>query len=298
MKLRTILVHFSFLLSVVFVFAVLVHAQGTVTAAVQTGQGSGVSNGSVNGTVRVESTSTMGGMVGSFFSPNSVPGQPFSADIFEETDKFLADGNHIHHENHGRIFRDSQGRTRTETEMQRFGAGSDPLVHITIMDPVEGRFIMLDSRNKTAMISSFRKRELNPEPVTPKPTANPGQNMPAAVSQSPGLSATAGQAQGGRTRMSKRSTEDLGTTTIEGFTVSGKRVFHTMAAGTMGNDKPITTSSELWHSSDLKMDLLTVSESPDSGKHVRKLQNIQTGDPDPLLFQVPADFTVKETPQK
>lgn len=77
MKLRTILVHFSFLLSVVFVFAVLVHAQGTVTAAVQTGQGSGVSNGSVNGTVRVESTSTMGGMVGSFFLPIAFPASRF-----------------------------------------------------------------------------------------------------------------------------------------------------------------------------------------------------------------------------
>ncbi len=71
-----------------------------------------------------------------------------------------------------------------------------------------------------------------------------------------------------------------------------------MAAGTIGNDKPITTSSEVWFSSDLKMDLLTSSESPESGKHVHKLLNIHTGDPDPLLFQVPTDFTVKETPQK
>ena len=293
LKLRTILIHFSLLL-----FAVLIHAQGTVQASPQTGQGGGVGSGSSNGTVRVETTSTMGGMVGSFFSPNGVPGQPFSADIFEETDKFLADGNHIHHESRGKIFRDSQGRTRTETDIERPLTRSEPLVHITIMDPVEGRFIILDPRNKTAVISSFGRRVLNSEPVAPKPTANPGQNIPAAVSQSPGLSATAGQAQGGRASMSKRSTEDLGTTTIEGFTVSGKRVFHTIAAGTMGNDKPITTSSELWHSSDLKMDLLTVSESPESGKHVRKLQNIQTGDPDPLLFQVPADFTVKETPQR
>jgi hypothetical protein len=293
LKLRTILVYFSLLL-----FAGLIHAQGTVQASLQAGQGGGVGSGSSNGTVRVETTTGMAGSVGTFFfSPDGVPGQPFSADTVDETDKFLADGNHIHRETHGKIFRDSQGRTRTETEIEGFVTGSDPLVHITIMDPVEGRFIMLDPRNKTAIISSFGRRALNSEPVTPRPTAKPGQNMPAEVSQSPGLSGTAGQVRGGSISMGKRSTEDLGTTTVEGFTVSGKRVFRTMAAGTMGNDKPITTSSELWHSSDLKMDLLTISENPESGKHVRKIVNIHTGDPDPLLFQVPADFTVKETPQ-
>jgi hypothetical protein len=46
------------------------------------------------------------------------------------------------------------------------------------------------------------------------------------------------------------------------------------------------------------MDLLNRSESPESGKHVHKIVNIRLGDPDPLLFQVPADYTVKETPQQ
>ncbi len=98
--------------------------------------------------------------------------------------------------------------------------------------------------------------------------------------------------------MNKRSVEELGIMTIEGFTATGVRFHNTTAAGAMGNDKPMTSTNERWYSSDLKMALLTISESPESGKHVHKLVNIQTGDPDPLLFQVPADFTVKETPQK
>jgi hypothetical protein len=53
-----------------------------------------------------------------------------------------------------------------------------------------------------------------------------------------------------------------------------------------------------WFSTDLKADLVNISESPDSGKHVRKLVNIRAGEPDPLLFQVPPDFTVKETQQQ
>jgi hypothetical protein len=46
------------------------------------------------------------------------------------------------------------------------------------------------------------------------------------------------------------------------------------------------------------VDLLTKSESPELGQHTHKLVNIRAGDPDPLLFQVPADYTVKETPPR
>ena len=292
LKLRSILVHFSFLL-----LAVLIHAQGAVQDSPQAGQGGGVGSGSGNGTVRVETmTGTAGSILGSL--PNEAPGQPFSADTVDETDNFLADGNHIHRETHGRVFRDSQGRTRTETEMERFGTGSAPLVRIMIIDPVEGRFIMLDPKNKTAMISSSGKSGVNSEPVTPKSMAKPGQNMSPVASSAPGLSAAVGQVRGGLIGVSKRSTEDLGTKTIDGFTVSGIRFLYTTPAGARGNDQPMTSSNERWFSPDLKMALLTTSESPESGKHVHKLLNIQTGDPDPLLFQVPADFTVKETPQK
>jgi hypothetical protein len=293
LKLRTILVHFSLLL-----FAVLIHAQGTVQASLQAGQGGGVGSGSGNGTARVEATGMVGGGVETFYSAVESPGQPFSADTVDETDKFLADGNHIHRETHGKVFRDSQGRTRTETEIERFIPGSDPLLHITIIDPVEGRFIVLDPQNKTAMVNFFEKHWANPEPVTSKPAAKPGLSTSATASHAPGLSAVAGQTQGGQNSMNKRSVKELGTMAIEGFTATGVRFHNTTAAGAMGNDKPMMSTNERWYSSDLKMALLTISESPESGKHVHKLVNIQTGDPDPLLFQVPADFTLRETPQK
>ena len=94
--------------------------------------------------------------------------------------------------------------------------------------------------------------------------------------------------------MSQRSREDLGTMEIEGFTVKGTRITTTIPAGTRGNDKPMITTSERWFCEDLKMDLITKSTSPESGEHTRKLINIRSGDPDPLLFQSPADYTVKD----
>ncbi len=88
--------------------------------------------------------------------------------------------------------------------------------------------------------------------------------------------------------------EDLGTKEIEGFTVTGSRMTRTMEAGSIGNDKPLTTVHETWFSPDLKTVLLTTSDDPQSGQNTMRLTNIRTGEPDPLLFQIPADYTVKE----
>lgn len=287
LKLRSILVFFS-----LYLFAVFTHAQMTPLAPpAPAGNGAGIGSGSGNGdvTVRVETkTGFVGGIVGSVFAPSGAPGQPFSADVIEETDHTLSDGNHIHRETHGKFFRDSQGRTRSETEIGVFGPGK-PFVHVFIMDLVEGRFIVLDLEHKTATINHTGK-------VTSHFEAG-AANRPVAGT---GLSASASgiPAQRHAADKSELSSENLGTTTIEGFTVIGTRFSNTMPAGSIGNDKPITTTSERWFSPDLKMDLVNSSDNPESGKHVQKMVNIRTGDPDPLLFQVPADFTVTERQQQ
>jgi hypothetical protein len=282
LKVRTLLVTFSLLL-----FAVLVNAQAVPIASPPASSGSA----SDAGTVRIETkTGFMGGIIGSVFSSLPDAGQPFSADVLDETDKFLADGNHIHRETHGRIFRDSQGRTRTETETGNFGPENKPLVFVTIMDMVEGRWIHLDLENKTAVINHFPHSVLSP----PASAANAPVRKPV---QPLAAHAAASAEQAKNMALRKRLSEGLGTREIEGFTVSGTRTTMTTPAGQIGNDKPLITTSERWFSPDLKVDLLNSNESPESGKHVRKLVNIRTGDPDPLLFQVPSDFTIKETQQ-
>ena len=175
------------------------------------------------------------------------------------------------------------------------------------MDPVEGHFIILNPRQKTATLIDIRhdakpanQNSANTNSTTrARLTTQPGMNTPGSASQTPGLvAASTGHVGGELAALTKRSTEDLGTRVIEGFTVTGTRTSFTIPAGRIGNDKPMVTTSETWFSDDLKMVLLSTSESPESGKHVHKIVNIHIGDPDPLLFQVPADFTVRETPQK
>lgn len=281
-KLRTLLVPFA-----LFLCAVLAQAQAVVVNSVQVGHGGSIGAGS-SSDVGLGRGAAMGGITGGVFTFSGNPGQPFSADVIDENDKFLADGNHIHFEIHGKIFRDSEGRMRTETEAPTFGSASKPFVHIVITDMAEGRFIFLDSEHKIATINHFGR---------PSSQAGIGGSL-SAKTPPPQAAAPATKATEQTPPISVDSSpEDLGTTQMEGFTVNGTRFTHTVAAGAMGNDKPITTVSERWFSLDLKMDLVNSSDSPDSGKHVRKLVNIRAGEPDPLLFQVPPDFTVKEMPQ-
>jgi hypothetical protein len=281
LKVRTLLVTFSLLL-----FAVLVHAQGTVAISVQNGHGVGTGAGSGIGAV--------GGMIGmvrgGISSLPDTSGPPFSADVVEETDKYLADGNHIHREIHGRFFRDAQGRTRTETEIGHFSTDNRTVVFVTIMDMVEGRSLHLDLQNKIATINHFPRNVL----ASPAGAANATARKPVQSLAGP---APASAEQGKDMAVRQRLSEDLGTKEIEGFTVSGTRITITMPAGQIGNDRPITTTSERWFSPDLKMDLLNSNENPETGKNVRRLVNLHTGDPDPQLFEVPSDFTIKETQQ-
>jgi hypothetical protein len=88
----------------------------------------------------------------------------------------------------------------------------------------------------------------------------------------------------------------LGTKVIEGFTVTGTRRTTITPAGSVGNDQPIVSSFETWFSNDLQIYLLTIMKNP-QGETTYKLVDIHAGDPDPQLFQVPADYTVTDNTQ-
>ncbi|HKV92826.1 MAG TPA: hypothetical protein VJW20_09785 [Candidatus Angelobacter sp.] len=278
-----------------FLFAIGAQSQGTVVTSLQSGNGSRSGASQNSGNVRI-SVGVGGGMVG--FVGNAlgeVKGLAFSADVIEETDQYLADGNHIHRENHGKIFRDSEGRMRTENEIGSGIVGSKPFVHIFINDPVQNTFILLNPENKAATVHHLMQRPVAASDSKPVPTnASPTQARTAASDPQAQALIQSLRDKRDQSMIRQHSREDLGTMEIEGFTVKGTRLTTTIPAGAMGNDKPMTTTSERWFSDDLKMDLLTKSSSPESGQHVRRLVNIRTGDPDPLLFQVPADYTVKE----
>ncbi len=83
------------------------------------------------------------------FDTRLVRGAPFSADILSETIQVLPDGNRIVQRSEGRVYRDSQGRTRNERTYQ-MGGSSEQRQVITIYDPVAGASYSLDPETRIA----------------------------------------------------------------------------------------------------------------------------------------------------
>jgi TonB family protein len=100
------------------------------------------------------------------FDNTLVIGAPFSADVDSETIQTLADGTHIIQSFTGRMYRDSQGRTRNERAF-RMGGTSESIETITIYDPVGGASYILTPISRIA-----HKTEVPVRATSPQPPAN------------------------------------------------------------------------------------------------------------------------------
>ncbi len=186
---------------------------------------------------------------GSCCAMNGVKDVPFSAEVIQETNQVLADGNRIHQELHGRIYRDSQGRTRDEMQLATLPSGYVH-EHISINDPVQQVIIMLEPQSKTAQVHHLRRPEARMPPLAAVPNAN------STASQRPPVRITR--------EVSKP--EKLGTMELEGFTVTGTRYTYTTPAGQMGNEQPIVSVHETWVASELHEVLLSKLVDPRCGR--------------------------------
>ena len=221
-----------------------------------------------------------GALVGHTGYPGEPPrmeSTPYSADTVTVSDRTLADGNHIHHETHGKLYRDSQGRMRTDTELP-VPAEAQAVVRVFINDPVQRVTISLNPDLQTATITHF------PDPMFVVPRPSIPANTTTQTSEQPKVDT---------------KHEDLGTQEIEGVLARGTRTTRTIPAGAEGNDQPIVVVIESWTSQELGTGVLRKSSDPRLGTSEHRLTNIQRGEPDPALFQVPADYKVKDngTPQ-
>jgi hypothetical protein len=205
----------------------------------------------------------VGMVVGGFLGTKDAP---FSADIVFESKRIQADGSSKASEKRIRFYRDSQGRTRGETVCEPRRENQEPCV--TISDPIAGLFIELDLRTRTAKVAHANSL------LSPPPAAAPSEEPKPWLKTEP--------------IQEKR--------TIEGYAVVGTRSSFTMPASPQSPEKPVTVVTESWYSPELKVPLMTTSGDLRSGQSITLLTNIRKGDPDPQLFQVPPDYTVKEVP--
>jgi hypothetical protein len=91
--------------------------------------------------------------------------------------------------------------------------------------------------------------------------------------------------------------EDLGTQSLDGLTVAGKRTTTIVPAGRAGNSAPITKVHEVWTSPDLQLVIKQHWTDPRSGEKTVELENIARSNPDPALFHAPAGYEIKSAPE-
>lgn len=232
----------------------------------------------------------------------TVKNMPYSAELLIESNQTLADGNHISQKTTGRVFRDSEGRVRREEDR------ADGSVAISIVDPVGGVSYSLDSPTRTAWktpaatseeiikkAEAIRKQEEVRESAG---GGEPARDDIVVMKKREAERAAAGVA-GGRfqtgVNVEEHDQGPLEHKTMEGIPVVGRRSTTTIKAGAIGNDLPIKITSEEWTSTDLSILVMTRRNDPRSGESSYRLLNIVRAEPDSSLFQVPADYTLRDT---
>jgi len=235
------------------------------------------------------------------FVPQPVLNAPYSGEQIQEHQQTLADGTHINQVNsHQMMYRDSQGRTRTERAMfplmDRNGSGQPSPLVVEIMDPVQAVSYTLDTTNKIAHRTILQQP--NPPATRPLPARAaappvlPNGSVVGAVRQgdfSALAPAPAGRVAANNAQMKN---ENLGTQVIDGITVEGRRMTRTIPANSEGNDRDIYIISETWNAPDLRMVIYSKNSDPRNGDNIMRFANLSHNDPDPSLFFPPADYQI------
>ena len=285
-------------------YAVLVFVSGTSLLAQQhdvvftTGVAPGMPGGMLSNTFAFVSGELVGG------SP--VKGAPYSGNAVTDNTQTLADGNHIVNRTSAAVYRDGEGRERREQSLPNIGGFAPqgaPTTTVFISDPVAGANYSLNPDDKTAI--KLPIPQLGTMPPMPPGARGEAHMMVQRVGVGGPM---AGMAAGNSPQMmvfSKSATgaapappavEQLGTKVVEGVQAEGTRTTITIPAGQIGNDKAIQIVDEVWRSPELQVIVHSEHSDPRMGSMVYSLQNISRSDPSPALFQVPADYTVKDAP--
>lgn len=186
---------------------------------------------------------------------------PYSAEAVSERLQTLNDGNKIKTTTKELIYADSKGRIRRETESL---FNNKTQKSINIRDIPAGVDYYLNPITKIA----YR---------IPIKTFSPGSQR---ISPPTGYSTTS---------------ESLGKKMIEGFETTGTLSITTIAPGTIGNEKPLETTSENWFSPELRVLVLSKRKDPQNGDYTYEMKNIKREEPDAALFSIPSDYKIVDS---
>jgi hypothetical protein len=262
-------------------------------------------------------------------STKVVKGAPFSAEGISESVQVLSDGNRIMRSTTTKMFRDGEGRFRREgggsliapvaatsgggtigSGTFTYTSGFGLMEAISIFDPVEGVRFVLNPTDKTARRFDVKNmltegavyvngQTLSPSVKVTTPLAITDADKKLIESNAVAKANVVVMPNMVTGMMSGGKTESLGTKNIEGVETEGTRTVTTIAAGAIGNERPIEIIYERWYSKELDLIVYSRHYDPRFGEQTYRLVNISRSEPDRSLFSVPNDYKMTiEPPMK
>lgn len=266
------------------------------------------------------------------FETKVVTGAPYSAEVITESTQVLADGNRIVHRTTGRVYRDGQGRVRREEDSDsgrvRSVSITDPVAKVSYwLDPE--RNVAVKTVTGTGEVFTVRVPHSTADPgeVDTKRLIEEKLEAEQLIKHQQEAEQLIKHKQGEAEQLNKQKQEAehlalhvrdnvavtiieqtrtespewdekierLSARDIEGVTAEGTRKTRTIPAGRIGNERPIVMVSEEWRSAALGVIVATTSSDPRTGESSYRLLNVARSEPAPNLFEVPSNFTVKES---
>ena len=272
-----------------------------------------------------------GGRLISTVETRITPGRPYSADAVTESLQVLGDGNRISTKTVTRVFRDNEGRTRREqlgsdgnaqtiTINDPVGGTSYTLNPATKTASQGGVFSFAPATaapsgyiggprggggggaatvagvpvarggggGRGGAATATTEQETRMREVEKAAKVEQAETSRTAAAQSKQVIELAASGRG------KPTKEELGDQMIEGVRATGTRTTTVIPAGSsIGNMNEIRIVSEQWFSPDLEVLVMTKHSDPRVGETVYRLTNIVRAQPDPNLFVLPADYTLR-----
>ncbi len=233
------------------------------------------------------------GMMPGLHFGKTVENSPVSARMTNRMVRELCDGNRIVHEQVTLIYRDASGRVRREHST----AGSSFGNMIMITDPVEQQTWMLEETTKTAYKSQMFGRRVDAvQGGSGYMMAQPLHETATGFLSIGAVDFTAGAPSGpvGGMGTGRTTVEWLGEDTIEGVWVEGTAYTTIYPANLFGNELPIVVQKTTWYAPDLQMVVRSDERDPRMGTVTYTTEILSLGEPEPALFEIPADYKIIE----
>jgi hypothetical protein len=205
---------------------------------------------------------------GVFVTP--IPNVPLLAVVNTQSSQILKDGTTLNRKTLSAIARDGHGRIFNERRplIPASETATPPILSILIYDPQTRMSTFIDPQNRLAWQSMLNRP---PSSAPPEVGSIPlGSNTPPSQ---------------------YIKEEDLGTRKMEGVDVHGTRDTQTIPAEANGG-KEITVVDEYWYSEDLRLNMLAIHKDPRTGEQTTTVTQLDRGEPDPAIFEIPSDYKI------